>query len=319
MPLGLSLPEPLIEVSTPNRTRLVVEPLESGFGTTIGHSLTRILLSALEGAALASVRIAEITPGAERIEHVRESVPELLANLTAVHLSRDPGSAGRGILTLRATGAVRAYAGDIRDAGGYRVTNPDQHLATLTHPAASLTMSLEAVNGRGYAPGAESSNGPDAIALAARFTPVERAHYKVTRTRVGQHTNYDRLLLDVWTDGSVDGEQAVAAAAAILSAQLLPLRSLSAGAIQSEPAPALVPPTPVEDTPITALALSMRSHNALSRAGLATIEQLLTHPREHLLALRGVGERAYLEVRGALLALDYPDLDDPPPRRRHSR
>ena len=321
MALALALPDPLVERSSPGYVRLVMEPLESGFGTTLGHAVKRILISALEGAALTSAQILEGALDGDRIEHVREPLPELLLNLSEVRLTAHGN--GRRPLRLHAEGEGPVFAGDIQPDAVYEIANPEAPLATLTDQSAALVIALEADTGRGYI-AATSPNGapPDAIPLDVRFTPVERAHYQVTRTRVGQHTNYDRLVLDVWTDQHVDAKQAIADAAAMFRASLFPLRTLSGDAPLSTPPMATVPdlPLPPMDTSaVETLGLSMRTNNALSRAGLTTVESVLVHPREDLLALRGFGETAYQELRVTLLDRGYPDLDVPPPGRRIAR
>ena len=295
--------------------KLVMEPLEAGFGTTIGNSLRRVLLSSLPGAAITSVRIDGVEHEFSTVPHMQEDVTELLLNLKDVRLRAFADRPAR--LFLDVGGEVEVKAGDIRATADYEIANPDLHLATLGHAEGSLVIDLNVETGRGYMPATVSEGLPiGVIPVDALFTPVKRVNYQVSNTRVGQDTNFDRLELEVWTDGTVDGQTAIAMAAGIIRDQLLQLQQLGRVEAAAERSGDTAQPIDGHDTPIETLELSVRAYNCLKRSGLITIGSILERSEEELLALRNFGEKSYEELRDKLVANGFPAPRGDAPRSR---
>lgn len=305
MAADLHIPEIRVEVDEGDYAKIVAEPLDEGFGTTVGNALRRVLLSSLPGAAITSVRIDGVEHEFSTIEHMQEDVSELLLNLKEVRLRSFSDRAGR--LLLEANGAGEVTAAAIQTTADYEVSNPDLHLATLQDKDALLAIDLNVEPGRGYLPATVSEGLPiGVIPVDALFTPVRRVNYNVSHTRVGQHTNFDRLELEVWTDGTVDGKLAVSMAADIMRDQMLGFQRLALP--DDVPAPVIEPDDRIEgyDTPIENLGLSVRAYNCLKRSGLTTVGVILERTEEELLALRNFGEKSYHELRDKLESEGFP-------------
>ena len=306
MAAELQSPELRVEDQNSDYVKLVMEPLESGFGTTVGNALRRVLLSSLPGAAITSVRIEGVDHEFSTVEHMQEDVTELLLNLKEVRLRAFADRPAR--LFLEASGETEVRAGDVRATADYEVINPDLHVATLGNPEASLVVDLNVETGRGYTPAAMAEGLPiGVIPIDALFTPVRRVNYHVSHTRVGQDTNYDSLEIEVWTDGTVTGEQAISMAADILRDQLQPLQLLG----HAEPEPERVATDTARtfdgyETPIEELELSVRAYNCLKRSGLTTVGAILERSEEELLALRNFGDKSYEELRDKLIEHGFP-------------
>ena len=295
-----------MEVEESDYAKIVAEPLESGFGTTLGNALRRVLLSSLPGAAITSVRVEGVEHEFSTLDHMQEDVTELLLNLKEVRLRAFADRPAR--LYLEASGASEVTAAAIQATADYEIVNGEQHLATLDHADASLVVDLNVETGRGYLPATVSEGLPiGVIPVDALFSPVRRVNYKVSNTRVGQDTNYDRLELEVWTDRTVDGQSAVAMAADILREQFLPYERLGRTEVRAEPeAPVEAQPFEGYDTPIETLELSVRAYNCLKRSGLTTVGAVLEKSEEELLALRNFGEKSYEELRDRLVEHGFP-------------
>ncbi|MSQ41443.1 MAG: DNA-directed RNA polymerase subunit alpha [Dehalococcoidia bacterium] len=307
MTADLLVPELKVEIEEGDYARIVAEPLEAGFGTTLGNSLRRVLLSSLPGGAITSVRIEGVEHEFSTLEHMQEDVTELLLNLKEVRLRAFSDRPAR--LYLEASGVGEVTAGQIQATADYEVMNPQLHLATLDHRDASLVVDINVECGRGYLPASVGEGLPiGVIPVDAVFTPVRRVNYRVSHTRVGQDTNYDRLELEVWTDGTTDGKTAVSMAAEILREQTMPFVHLvRPGAVESAATESFsAPPLTGADTPIEALGLSVRAYNCLKRSGLTTVGLVLEKSEEELLALRNFGEKSYEELRQKLIGDGFP-------------
>ena len=305
MAAELQTPTLRIEEAETDYAKLVMEPLEAGFGTTIGNSLRRVLLSSLPGAAITSVRIDGVEHEFSTVPHMQEDVTELLLNLKDVRLRAFADRPAR--LFLDVGGEVEVKAGDIRATADYEIANPDLHLATLGHEEGSLVIDLNVETGRGYVPATVSEGLPiGVIPVDALFTPVKRVNYQVSNTRVGQDTNFDRLEMEVWTDGTVDGQNAISMAAGIIREQLLSLQQLGHAEVVAERSREAAQTIDGHDTPIETLELSVRAYNCLKRSGLVTIGAILERSEEELLALRNFGEKSYEELRDKLVASGFP-------------
>lgn len=297
----LLIPQIRVEVEEGDYARLVAEPLEPGFGTTLGNALRRILLSSLPGAAITSVRIEGVEHEFSTLEHMKEDVTEFLLNLKSVRLRAYADRPAR--LFLETSGEGEITAGMIQCTADYEIVNPDLHLASLDDASASVVVDMNVETGRGFLPAVVSDElAIGVIPVDAIFTPVKRVNYTVSHTRVGQATNYDRLDLEVWTDGSVSGPDAVALAAEILREQMMPFHRLGrpdavglAGGDGERHREGY-------DTPVESLGLSVRAFNCLKRSGLTTVGAVLEKSEEELLALRNFGDKSYEELRDKLVA-----------------
>ena len=293
--------------------RLVAEPLESGFGITLGNALRRVLLSCLPGAAVTSVRIEEVVHEFSTIPQMKEDSTEFLLNVKELRLRALSDRPAK--LYLEARGEGKVLASDIQVTADYEIVNPDLHLATLDSPEAHLTVEFNVERGRGWAPAGRTDGMPiGVIPVDAIFTPVRKVNYAVEHTRVGQFTNYDRLVLEVWTDGTITGIEAVSQAADILLGQFGLFGQLG------KPQPALVERglgtgAALEpdryNTPIEDLSLSVRAYNCLKRSGLMTVGQVLEKNEDELLALRNFGRKSYDELKVRLIEMGFLKAEPP--------
>jgi len=303
----LATPQIEIQEATDTYARVVAEPLEAGFGTTIGNALRRVLLSSLPGAAVTAVRIEEVEHEFSTIAGMKEDTVEFLLSVREIRLRALTERPGK--LYLEASGEGKISAGDIPATADYEIANTDLHLATLDSPDAHLTVEFTVEQGHGYWPATERE--PTSIGIIpvdAIFTPIRRVNYHVERTRVGQVTDYDRLVLEVWTDGTITGSESVSRAAGLIIDQLTLFSQLG------KPQPAIVERglgvgaalSPDRyNTPIEQLNLSVRAYNCLKRSGLMTVGQVLEKSEDDLLALRNFGRKSYDELRAKLIVMDF--------------
>ncbi len=302
-------PQLEIEESTDTYARLVVEPLPGGFGTTLGNGLRRVLLSALDGAAVTAVRIDEVEHEFSTIPNMKEDTIEFLLNMKDIRLRGFSDRPGK--LYLEAQGEGPVTAGQVQTTADYEIVNPDLYLATLESPSARLTVELTVERGQGYQPAGAINGLPiGLIPVDAIFSPVRKVNYNVQRTRVGNVTNYDRLVLEVWTDGTKTGMEAISESADMLIQQfqifaqigrpVAPTveRGLGSGAM-------LAPDR--YNTPIEELDLSVRAYNCLKRSGLMTVGQVLEKSEDELLALRNFGRKSYDELKDRLIEKGFLD------------
>jgi DNA-directed RNA polymerase subunit alpha len=283
----------------------VIEPLQAGYGNTLGNSLRRVLLSSIEGGAITAFRIEGVSHEFTTVPGVKEDVVDIMLNLKNIKLkvtSDEPVE-----LRIEKTGAGTITAGDIKVTADVEVINPDQVIATIDDPKQSVVFDLVAESGRGYQTIEESSVlrlHSDMIALDAIFSPVLRVRYKVDSTRVGQETNLDKLQLNVETDGSITPREAFEEASAILVNQYTAL----AGSTTVESAPALGQGLEEEsnelNTPIEELNLSARTANALINNEIRTVRDLVTLSEQDLRELKGFGSKALDEVKDKLAELE---------------
>lgn len=303
----LATPQIEIQEATDTYARVVAEPLEAGFGTTIGNALRRVLLSSLPGAAVTAVRIEEVEHEFSTIAGMKEDTVEFLLSVRAIRLRALTERPGK--LYLEASGEGKISAGDIPATADYEIANTDLHLATLDSPDAHLTVEFTVEQGHGYWSATEREPTPiGIIPVDAIFTPIRRVNYHVERTRVGQVTDYDRLVLEVWTDGTITGSESVSRAAGLIIDQLTLFSQLG------KPQPAIVERglgvgsalSPDRyNTPIEQLNLSVRAYNCLKRSGLMTVGQVLEKSEDDLLALRNFGRKSYDELRAKLIVMDF--------------
>ena len=285
----------------------VVEPLDRGFGYTFGNSLRRVLLSALEGAAVTSVKIEGIAHEFTSVPGVREDVTDIILNLKNL-ICRLHGESGEVEVQVQKDGPGVVKASDIEAPADLEILNPNLEICNLAE-GARFEMTLTIARGRGYV-AAEGNKGPETtigvIPVDSIFSPVRRVAYEVEAARVGQRTDYDKLILDVSTDGSLDPRDAIGQAAEILIRQLAIFTDLDAIEGFGEAAPEAVADAPVmhgmENFPIEELELGVRSYNCLKRVGIETIGDLTSKSENELVAIPNFGRKSIEEVRSALAA-----------------
>jgi DNA-directed RNA polymerase subunit alpha len=291
------------EESSDNYGKFIVEPLSPGFGVTLGNSLRRVLLSSLPGAAVTAVKIEGIQHEFATIPHVKEDVIEFLLNVKELRLKAFSERSGRLFLEVKGEGTV--CAGDIKPSADFEVVNPELHLITLDSPEASLDVVFYVERGKGYVPAGRDDGLPiGVIPVDAIYTPVRRVNYRVEKTRVGQVSNYDRLILEVWTDGTTLPSEALSQSAEILVNHFTLFFDLGKAPVEVEKPQA--PPIPPEqyEMPLEQVGLSARTFNSLRRSGITKVGELLERSNEDLLGLRSFGQKSLDEVKERLTALD---------------
>ena len=299
-----------------NYGRFVVEPLERGFGTTLGNSLRRVLLSSLPGAAVTSIRIEGVLHEFSTIEGVREDVTEIILNLKGVRVklhSNEPKH-----LIIDAHGECEVTAGDILPDAEVEIINPELHIATLDE-GAHLYMEIVLDHGRGYVSAERNklANMPMPIGVIPTdsiFTPITKVNFRVEDTRVGQITDFDKLTLEVWTDGTIEPDEATGLAARILMEHL----ALFVNLTKDVPGVEILvskeddKKEKILEMTIEELDLSVRSFNCLKRAGINTVEELVQRNEEEMMKVRNLGRKSLEEVQQKLatLGLSLRNSDD---------
>ncbi len=294
-----------VEISEGNLYgKFVIEPLERGFGTTLGNSLRRILLSSLPGVAVSSVRIDGVLHEFSTIPGVKEDVTEIILNLKA--LSAKLYCDGPKVVTISASGECVVTAGDIVCDEQVEIINPDLVIATLNEDA-HLNMEITLCKGRGYV-SADRNKTPNmpigVLPVDSIFTPIRKVNYTIENTRVGQMTDYDKLTLEVWTDGSIKPDEATSMAAKILSEHLVLFINLTENVVPvdfNEPEDNKM--EKVQEMTIEELDLSVRAYNCLKRANINTVAELVQRNEEDMMKVRNLGKKSLEEVEQKLAAL----------------
>ncbi|MCU0597108.1 MAG: DNA-directed RNA polymerase subunit alpha [Desulfobacterota bacterium] len=298
-PKSISIEE---DSRTPSYGKFVCEPLERGFGITIGNALRRILLSSLQGAAIVSVKFEDVVHEFSTIPGVREDVTDVILNLKQIKLRLVESEEAVIRLSKEGEGAVTAQ--DIETDGAVEILNPEQHIATLNKEA-KLGMEMVVKMGKGYLSTETVKSGEQSIGeipVDAIFSPIQKVNYVVTNARVGQITDYDKLTLEIWTDGSVTPEDAVAYAAKILKEQTQPFINF-----QEEPEPLETEQHEDEEKlntnlfrPVSELELSVRSANCLKNASITYIGELVQKTEAEMLKTKNFGRKSLNEIKGIL-------------------
>lgn len=288
--------------------RFVLEPLERGYGTTLGNSLRRVLLSSLPGVAVKSIKIDGVQHEFSTIPGVKEDVTEIVLNIKSL-TAKIYGDAPKTVY-IEAEGEGEVTAGDIKADSEVEILNPGMHIATLGE-GAKLHMEIVIDRGRGYVPAernkAEMIASIGAIPVDSIYTPVLKVNYTVENTRVGQITDYDKLTLEVWTDGTISAKEAVSLAAKVLNEHLNLFVDLSEQAANVE---IMVekgenPQEKVLEMTIEELDLSVRSFNCLKRAGINTVEDLISKSEEEMMKVRNLGKKSLEGVIAKLRSLGF--------------
>ncbi len=282
--------------------RFVVEPLERGYGTTLGNSLRRIMLSSLPGTAVSHIKIDGVVHEFSAIPGVKEDVSEIILNIKSLAIKNNSESDEVKTAYIEAAGEGIVRASDIQVDSDIEILNPDQVIATLSGGTdCRLYIEMTIVNGRGYISSDKNKREDlpiNVIAIDSIFTPVERVNIKIENTRVGQITDYDKLTLDVYTDGTIEPSDAVSLAAKVLSDHLKSFIDLSdkSSRIQVIAAEEENSKDKVMEMNIDELELSVRSYNCLKRAGINTVEELCNRTPEDMMKVRNLGRKSLEEV-----------------------
>ncbi len=292
-----------------NYGKFVISPLERGYGITLGNAMRRVLLASLEGAAVTSVRLNDAAHEFTDLPGVREDVLQVMLNIKQLRLKLHEGDAARLRLEVRGEGVVTAA--DIMAPAEIEIVNPELYLFTVDDEKAHLEMEMNAQRGRGYSPSDERGRLPiGELPTDAIFSPVRRVNYEVARARVGQDTNFDRLIIEIWTDGTIKPEAALSRSAQILIAHLRDIAGvteeslLAAAAREEQPRMA----SEIYDIPIENLDLSVRVFNSLKRTGITTVGEvldMLDKGPDAMLSIRNFGEKSLDELRERLTEKGY--------------
>ena len=294
--------------------KFVVEPLERGYGTTLGNALRRILLSSLPGAAVTSVKIDGILHEFSTIPGVKEDVTEIILNLKKLAVRLEGESTKRAI--INAVGPKDVTAADIICDSDMEIFNPDLHIATLEENA-TLVMEINFARGRGYVPAEQNKNESTPISVIpvdSIYTPVTKVNFTVENTRVGQVTDYDRLVLEIWTDGSITPEEGVSIGAKIMQEHLNLFIQLTdtTDAMEIMVEKEEDQKEKALEMTIEELELSVRSFNCLKRAAINTVEELTQKTEDDMMKVRILGKKSLDEVKAKLdeLGLSLKPSDD---------
>jgi DNA-directed RNA polymerase subunit alpha len=300
------------EAEARNYGKFVISPLERGYGVTLGNALRRVLLSSLEGASVTSIRIAEVLHEFSDIPGVREDVIQVMLQIKQLRLKLDGVDSTRMHLEVRGEGTVTAA--DIIAPAEVEIVNPELYLFTVDDNKTKLDLEFTVERGRGYLPANERSGHMPIgeLPMDAIFSPVKRVNWEVTSARVGQSTNYDRLVLEIWTDGTYGPERALSAAAKILIDHLRYIAGISEEtltiAVEHEVPSGSRLTSEVADTPVEALDLSVRVFNSLKRTGITTVGDvldLLDKGDTAVMSIRNFGEKSLDELRQKMVEKGY--------------
>ena len=290
--------------------KVAVEPLPRGFGLTIGNPLRRILLSSTNGSAITWVKIDDVVHEYATVPGVKEEVMELLLNVKRIRIRSQSDRAGK--MRLDVTGEGRVCAGDISTSSDFEIVNPELHLATLDSDTAHLSMEFNVEQGVGYQVAAQAdgtSNPPvGVLPVDAVFSPVRKVNYNVERTRVGQVTDYERLIMEVWTDGTIRAVEAIQQAAENLVDHFFLFSNINKVAEEGiERVPLVVSPE-IYQTPIDKLELSPRTLNCLKRFHISKVGEVLDMSDDELLKIRNFGEKSLDELKEKLVEHGVTDM-----------
>jgi len=292
-----------------NYGRFVISPLEQGYGITLGNALRRVLLSSLSGASVTSIRLSDVLHEFSDIPGVKEDTMQVMLQVKQLRLILHEGETARLRLDVRGEGTVTAA--DIIVPAEVEIVNPDLYLFTVDNDKAKLEIEMTVGRGRGYSPAEERGRLPiGEIPVDAIYSPIKRVNYDVQRARVGQNTGYDKLVLEIWTDGTIKPEVALSEAGKLLINHLRHISGISEETLAPQLPEAAAPTIPSEiyETPIEQLDLSVRVFNSLKRTGITTVGEVLDHlgrGPEAMLAIRNFGEKSLTELYDKLREKGY--------------
>jgi len=292
-----------------NYGRFIISPLESGYGITLGNALRRVLLSSLNGAAVTSVRISDVLHEFSDIPGVKEDTMQVILQVKQLRLILHEGETARLRLDVRGEGTVTAA--DIVCPAEAEIVNPDLYLFTVDNDKAKLEIEMTVGRGRGYSPAEERGRLPiGEMPVDSIYSPIKRVNFDVQHARVGQNTNFDKLVLEIWTDGAMRPEVALSESAKILVNHLRYVAGISEESLTPIAQEVALPTIPSEiyETPIEQLDLSVRVFNSLKRTGITTVGEVLDHLNrgpEAMLAIRNFGEKSLTELYDKLREKGY--------------
>ena len=314
--MKMVLPKIECEASTKNYGRYSISPLETGYGVTIGNALRRVLLASLTGAAVTSVQVAGVFHEFSPIAGAKEDMTTLILNTKKIRVRYFAENPIR--MSVSTHGRTEVTAADIEAPPDVEIINPELHLLTLDSSDTDLDIEFVVERGRGYSPVEERAKQPiGQIPIDAVFSPILKTSVSVEPTRVGQVTDYDRLILEIWTDGTIRPSEALSSAAQILVRHLAPVAGFSEVPVEefkeaeaSKPGPS----SQVYDRPIEELELSMRAYNCLKRAGITKVGEILDRwskgQTNELLAIRNFGQKSLAELLGKMREKGYLPAED---------
>lgn len=302
----ISIPVVACVQSTGSYGRFSAEPLDIGFGVTLGNAMRRVLLSSLPGAAVTWVKIEGVQHEFSTIPHVREDVLEFLLNVKELRLRPVTQQAGKLFLDVENEGIVSAA--DIQSSIDFQVVNPDLSLASLDSDEAKLHVEFNVELGRGYVPAISADGLPvGALPVDAVYSPVRKANFAVEPINPGEERSPERLIIEVWTDGTITPFEAVTQSSDILVKEFAAFRGLEAPSLEeARGTSSLGIPSEQYNTALAEIGLSTRAHNSLRRAGIMTLGQLIEKTRDGLPPLPGFGDKSQVEVQDLLTGLGYP-------------
>jgi DNA-directed RNA polymerase subunit alpha len=305
--LDIAMPKIEVVSAAENYGRFKIEPLDPGYGHTLGNALRRVLLSSMPGSAVTTIKIDGVFHEFATLPGVREDVTELVLNIKGIRVRSSSEQPVKVLLTKQ--GAGKVTAGDIDRPEGVEVVNPDHYIGTIDGDDGRLEVELTVERGSGYLAADQRDVVPlGEIPVDAIFTPVPRVNYIVENTRIGQATDFDRLILEIWTDGTVKPGDALSHAAAVLVQYSQTIANFNRLAVEPEEQPApsgLTIPADVYDTPIEDLDLSTRTYNCLKRADITKVGQVLQMDEKALLSVRNLGQKSMEEIRDKLNERGY--------------
>lgn len=310
--INMVLPKIETEASTQSFGRFSIGPLEGGYGITLGHTLRRVLLSSLTGAAVTSIHVSGVHHEFSEIPHVREDMTALILNVKQLRLKLHQNESARLRAEVKGEGMVTA--GDLECPPHVEIINPELHLLTSDSSEAELDMEFVVQMGRGYSPSEERGKLPiGEIPVDAIFSPVRKANYVVERARIGQATDYDRLVIEITTDGTISPRDSLSEAAKILVQHFSLISGVTEIEVPVEPEEEGGIPSKIYETPIEELELTVRAYNCLKRAGITQVGEILEKLKkgqDEILAIRNFGQKSLdelmerLEEKGYLEVLD---------------
>lgn len=311
MTSNLNMVTPKIERDAMSRNygRFIISPLEAGYGITLGNALRRVLLSSLAGAAVTSIRISDVLHEFSEIAGVKEDTMQVLLQAKGLRLILHEGETARLRLDVRGEGTVTAA--DIVAPAEVEIVNPDLYLFTVDNDKAKLEIEMTVGRGRGYSPAEERGRLPiGEIPVDAIYSPIKRVNFDVQKARVGQNTGYDKLVLEIWTDGTIKPEAALSEAGKMMISHLRHISGISEETLApvAAEAPQSTIPSEIYETPIEQLDLSVRVFNSLKRTGITTVGEVLDHlgrGPEAMLAIRNFGEKSLNELFDKLREKGY--------------
>lgn len=304
------------EAEARNYGKYAISPLERGYGNTLGNALRRVLLSSLEGAAITAMRVTDIQHEYSQIPGIREDVIQIMLQLKQLRIKLHEGDSSRMHLEVRGEGVVTAA--DIIAPAEIEIVNPDLYLFTSDSSKTKLEMEFTVERGRGYSPANDRSGKLPIgeLPVDAIFTPVRRVNWEVDYARVGQNTNYDKLLMEIWTDGTVGPEDAMSTGAGILIEHLRHIAGVTEITLGPAPEEEVGDnrlSSEVYDSPIENLDLSVRVFNSLKRAGITTVGEvldLLEKGEDSVMSIRNFGEKSMDELVEKMQEKNYMDQDE---------